>query len=544
MRKIIHTIFCLIYLVFPSMVSCNDLLSQGMEAWSAGYPPALFGEKLINGQFLKSYYEDHRSQPIWFERDRLSKNGRALINSINTIAGEGLLPGDYHASILKTIPDNTVIADSSLYDFVLSDAFVSLVHHLQSGKVDPESLTKERKTNRRQGNLTDLLSEILANKDVTEILNKARPNQIRYFRLKDALAWVKNLPQENWETLTQKPTIKPGMKDDRLKEISRRLMVWNDLADYVSTEDYDDDLQDAVKRFQMRHGLDPDGIIGKETIQALNVSPYERSKQIIVNLERWRWLAEDFGKKFLVVNIAAFELKIIDKNETIFQRPVVAGRNYRKTPVFSDNIRYLVFNPTWTVPQKLAVEDKLPEIKRDKNYLKRLGFSVYPVGSSTEVDPDSVNWSHLSKTRFPYRLVQAPGPLNSLGQIKFMFPNPYDVYLHDTPSRELFKKSERAFSSGCIRVSDPLELAEILLRDQKWTKERIQSVIDRGVTETVHLTNPMPIHIEYWTAWVDRGGMLHFRKDIYERDNQLWEALNFPLTDLGQKMNGAEKLAP
>ena len=228
-------------------------------------------------------------------------------------------------------------------------------------------------------------------------------------------------------------------------------------------------------------------------------------------------------------HIAAFELKIIDNNETVFVKPVVVGRNYRKTPVFSNKIRYLVLNPTWTVPYKLAVQDKLPDIQKDPGYLNRLGIRVFRGDSAVAIDPYTIHWNEITTRNFPFRLVQGPGPQNALGQVKFMFPNPHDVYLHDTPSRELFKKAERAFSSGCIRVSDPLELAEFLLRDQGWDKERIAASIAKGVTETVSLKTPLPIHIEYWTAWVDRQGVLNFRNDIYERDQPLWQALNKPL---------------
>jgi len=242
-------------------------------------------------------------------------------------------------------------------------------------------------------------------------------------------------------------------------------------------------------------------------------------------MERWRWLDENMGNRFLIVNIANYDLRIFQDNEVVFQKPVIVGRNYRKTPVFSDKIRYLVLNPTWTVPQKLAIEDKLPEIKKNPEYLSKLGFTLYQLGTTNVVDPASVDWKSLKKS-FPYRMVQSPGPQNALGQVKFMFPNAYDVYLHDTPARELFSKTERAFSSGCIRVSDPIELVEFLLKDQGWSRERIDEVLASKLTQTVNLSSPMPVHLEYWTAWVDKIGKLHFRNDIYERNPDLWRALN------------------
>ena len=526
---------CLFGLFLPSMAAGDDQLSLRLEAWSAGYPPVLFDEKIVNPKLLQAFYGEHQIKPIWFEKGRLSKKGRELIQTISAVEGEGLQPSDYHYSLLSGLTREAVLPEYSLYDLVLSDALLTLVRHLSLGKVDPETLTDEWKNEQRPTDLAYVLPQVAGQGNLTELLANARPAQIRYSRLQNTLAQLRQLSADGWEPLSLSPAIKPGMSDRRLMEISRRLQIWQDLAGAVPALEYDFELQEAVKRFQSRHGLEADGIIGKETLLALNVSPAERVQQIIVNLERWRWLADDFGQRFLIVNIAAFELKLIEHNETLLRLPVVVGRSYRKTPVFSDKIRFLVLNPTWTVPKKLAVEDKLPEILRDKGFLNRLGFSVFPSDSTSAINPATVNWAHLSKSNFPYRLVQTPGPLNALGQIKFMFPNKYDVYLHDTSSRELFSKSERAFSSGCIRVSEPLVLAETLLREQKWDMDRLLTTIATGKTETVHLLNPVPIHIEYWTAWVERDGSLHFRKDIYERDKPLWKALQFSLTDPGQR---------
>lgn len=338
------------------------------------------------------------------------------------------------------------------------------------------------------------------------------------------------MPNEDWLPLSLAPAIKPGQLDERISGIARRLILWGDLdtASYAGGSSYDDTLKAATIRFQTRHGLDADGVIGKNTLVALNASPAQRANQILVNMERWRWLDQNMGDSFIVVNIANFDLRVYSNGELVMQMPVIVGRNFRKTPVFSDEIRYLVLNPTWTVPQKLAVQDKLPEIKKDVSYLKKYGFTLYDIGTNNAINPNNVDWARLHK-QFPYRLVQAPGPLNALGQIKFMFPNPYDVYLHDTPSRELFSQNERAFSSGCIRVSKPIELTELLLRPQGITTEKINQLLATQNTVTVNLKQAMPVHIEYWTAWVDNSGTLQFRADIYQRDAAVLEKLKQPL---------------
>jgi len=323
--------------------------------------------------------------------------------------------------------------------------------------------------------------------------------------------------------------ILPDAVDPRLEAVSRRLQLLGDLAGYHFAGRYDSELVRAVRQFQSRHGLEPDGRIGENTLTALNVTPARRAEQVQVNLERWRWLRRPPQSRYLQINIAAFELRLVDGERTVLRKPVIVGLDYRQTPVFSDLVRYLVFNPSWTVPYRLAVLDKLPEIRRDPSYLEKYGFILYQAGSSAVVDPGTVDWSRVSIGRFPYRLVQQPGPWNALGQVKFMFPNRYGVYLHDTPSRELFSHAQRAFSSGCIRVADPLVLAETLLRGQHWNRERIDAVLAAGATETVYLDQPVPIHIEYWTAWVDDAGLLQFRNDIYQRDGPLLAALSAPI---------------
>jgi len=291
------------------------------------------------------------------------------------------------------------------------------------------------------------------------------------------------------------------------------------------------DLEAAVKRFQARHGLDEDGIVGAATMRALNVSAAARVRQIRLNMERWRWLPQDLGARHLIVNIAGFALRLVDHEQEIMRMRVVAGQPYRQTPVFSDTISYLVLNPYWHVPHRIAVEDKLPLIKQNPDYLAQQHMTLLRGwGADAQViDPATVDWSAVTADNFPYRLRQDPGPQNALGRVKFMFPNRHNVYLHDTPSRSLFTRAERSFSSGCIRLERPLALARYLLADQSaWTAARIQQVLDTNVERTVPLKQKVPVHLQYWTAWAERDGTVHFRRDVYERDASLARALSTP----------------
>ncbi len=249
---------------------------------------------------------------------------------------------------------------------------------------------------------------------------------------------------------------------------------------------------------------------------------------IIINLERWRWLPQNLGYPNIQINIANFELDVNEDETSVLDMRVIVGKTYRRTPVFSDNMTYLVLCPHWNVPDNIAAQDILPDVKKDPDYLSRLGFKILRGwGADMEiVDPVTINWAELNAKDLNFRFRQDPGPLNALGQIKFMFPNRFNVYLHDTPTRGLFAKTARDFSSGCIRIEKPIELAEYLLKDDSlWTRDTILQNIKKNVEQTVKLPKPIPVHILYWTAWVSPDGAVNFRNDIYQRDNALLEAL-------------------
>ncbi len=269
-------------------------------------------------------------------------------------------------------------------------------------------------------------------------------------------------------------------------------------------------------------------MVGPATLQALNVPAGIRARQLALNMERWRWLSQELGRRHVMVNIAGFWLEVIEDRQTILDMRVIVGRSYRRTPVFSDQISYLVLNPYWNVPQSIAVNDILPQLKRDPAYLSKQHMKLFN-GWGTDariVDPSAVNWSKITATSFPYRIRQEPGPNNALGMVKFMFPNKFSVYLHDTPARELFARSLRTFSSGCIRVEKPVELAAYLLQDQPgWTAEEIKKRSGQTQEQTVRLTRSVPVHLLYWTSWVDDAGPVQFREDVYGRDLLLSNAL-------------------
>jgi len=333
-----------------------------------------------------------------------------------------------------------------------------------------------------------------------------------------------------WEAVPEGPTLKPGMTDPRIHQLRKRLAITGDFEGTVTGSDnYDANLNAAVMRFQARHRLKADGAVGKNTYAALNITVKQKIDQIRVNLERARWVFHELPEEYIAVDIAGFQAYNIEGSNANWTSKVQVGKLFRKTPVFKSKIKYIVFNPTWTVPPTILQKDILPKIKKNPGYLSKMKISVIDRKGRT-VDPSSVNWSKYSNN-LPYTLRQEPGPHNALGRIKFIFPNKHFIYLHDTPSRSLYGRQDRAFSSGCIRVEKNIELAELLLNDPaKWNRQSIQELIDTNITQRVNLPKPKPVMLLYVTIWTDENDNIIFKNDVYDRDRQVLDGLNEEFT--------------
>jgi L,D-transpeptidase YcbB len=329
--------------------------------------------------------------------------------------------------------------------------------------------------------------------------------------------------QGGWpQTPVVGPTLREGDMDERIPLLRERLIISGDLTAPTDQGDlFDDLLKEAVQRFQTRHGLTADGVVGTRTLTELNVPISERIRQLAASLERCQPLPSLLERRHILVNIADFTLKLYEDGKLRLSMPVIVGKTYRQTPVFSGRISSLVLNPSWEVPRSIATQDLLPKIKKNPGYLSQLHLRVLRDWTSeTELDPATIDWEHLSMARFPYRLRQDPGPANALGRVKFLFPNPHDVYLHDTPAQTLFQQDARTFSSGCIRLARPMDLAVYLLQGTPLgSMDALTAAISRGKTQSVAIPLPIAIHIAYMTAWVDREGTIQFRRDIYNRDS-------------------------
>ncbi len=350
------------------------------------------------------------------------------------------------------------------------------------------------------------------------------PENTSYLKLESALTRYRSLAERGgWPSIPDGPTLREGDSGARVAALRNRLVVSGDLEQISEqpSDCFDDEMVLAVREFQERHGRTVDGVVGPKTLADLNVSAEQRVRQIEANLERRRRLPADLGQRFIMVNTAGFQLEVVEDGRKLMEMKVVAGRRSRPTPEVSGELTYLVLNPYWHIPQRIATRDILPKIQEDPQYLGKRNIIVFEnwEDDSPEIDPQSVDWSQVTERAFSFKLRQGPGPTNALGRVKFVFPSPFSVCLHDTPGRSLFQKTQRDFSSGCVRVEKPIELASFLLKsDPKWTRKKILETIQSGETQVIWLAEKIPVHLSYWTAWVDEDGTIQFRDDIYIRD--------------------------
>lgn len=502
-----------------------------------------FREGVLEGEIINyrnkilSFYENNNYQLIWFSGKVIDNNAYNFISEVKRSYKEGLNPDDYHYNLLLELlnkynsvkPEN--FEDIYLLDILLTDAYFTLGSDYLSGKVDPETLEAETQFYIEKNNM-DFMSYLkiaLKNKNIENSLKSLLPDFDQYKKLKEKLAeFRRKKGTSEWSLIPPGELLAVGAEGRRVELLDQNLRAHGYSIKKGSSRDYfDENLEAAVMKFQKDYGLNADGIVGKNTIQALNFSLNGRIEQILINLDRLRWLPETLGRSYIYVNIADYSLNVIENGSSVIDMKVIVGKEQRSTPVFSDKIRYIVLNPYWTVPRTIAVEDKLPLIKKNRSYLKDNNYRVfkYKGSSLVEVNPADINWQKLNKNNFNYLLRQDPGDNNALGRVKFLFPNKFSVYLHDTPSKELFEHSERSFSSGCIRIEKPFELAEFLLKDKAdWTEEKINEELKNNKEKYITLTQPFTIHLQYATAWVDEDMSINFRRDIYERDKRLNEA--------------------
>ena len=476
---------------------------------------------------LQRFYTRRDFAPVWWTDGNLRPVAREFLRAIADSATHGLNPADYHHAYLeeavlrRTAPVTETVQAN--IEAALTDAWFLLAGHYLAGKVDPERIDADWTPSRRNIDIVERLEFAVNTDTLTGTLLALPPAQPEYRRLRELLARLREQADEDGAAapVPAGPTLRRDDSGPRVLALRARLLPAD--PDRPANAVFDADLEDAVRRFQADAGLEADGVVGPATLRMLNLGSGAKIDQVLVNLERLRWMPDDLGERHVSINIADFSLSIHEGGAVIDSMKVIVGRSYRRTPVFSDAIRYLVFNPDWEVPTSIATRDILPSLRKNPAPMAAKGFVA--LDGQREIDVRVIDWN-TRKGIAPYRLRQRAGPANALGRVKIMFPNKYSVYLHDTADRSLFDKGVRTFSSGCIRVSDPLRLSAWLLQENtNWDLQAVRETIGRNTMQTVWLARPVPVHLQYLTAWVDAAGTAYFRDDIYQRDRAVLEAL-------------------
>ena len=484
------------------------------------------GERLYRRELLTRFYEARAFKPVWENR-----TAQAMLTAIRASRDQGLDPGSYHLTSLQAFLEdgsNRSIPSAVRLELLLSDALLTLASDYASGRVDPQALDNELAPSQRPDSGADALARVAEGQPPPDVLRRLLPSSSQYGVLRTQLAHFRRLASEGaWPRIDVGPAMRVGGAGPRVKRLLDRLRA----EGYAVGKGgfFTLAAESAVKAFQASHGLKPDGVVGRGTLAAMNLRPEDIVQILRANMERWRWLPDDLGQNHVFVNIADYRVDLVLDGKRVRSYAAVVGRSYFRTPVFSNRIRYLVLDPTWEVPPSIAEDEILPAIREDRDYLQRMGLRVLSGwgADAREVDPGTIDWSGLGPRNFPYRLQQQPGPDNSLGRVKFMFPNAFNVYLHDSPAKSLFDRSARAFSHGCIRVEDALDLARrVLVAGGRPDVARdLDARLESGQEKTVVLKEPIPIQIVYLTAFVDGDGTLQLRPDIYSRDQRILAAL-------------------
>jgi L,D-transpeptidase YcbB len=504
----------------------NVTLRSAIEAMRSAASVKLGKATLTNTATIAAFYQRNGMTPVWSRPGAIDELRRAILEA----EGDGLHPADYHLAALDAAIASKDIVSA---DLIATDAVIRLLAHLRYGKVNPAQLNRAwNHPARLDGATLDvLLDAARVAPSLEQAIDQQRAKHFVYQGLREGLARYRGLAAAGgWPSVVATTRIKPGADDAGVPSMRSRLRVtgeWRGSDAELASTIYDDALVAAVKRFQFQHRLNEDGIIGKTTVDAMNVGADARVEQIRINLERARWTLGGLGQTFLLVNLPAYKAYLIRNGALEWDTRVQIGKAARKTPAFRTHINFIAFNPTWTVPPTILNEDIAPTLKTDPSYLEKRGLVAVERSSGRVVNAAEIDWSTASLS--DYRLTQPAGHDNALGSVKFIMNNPYAIFLHDTPRRDLFAADQRLFSSGCIRVEHPLDLALSLLDPAVWTRERMAEVIRAGKTRTIPIDPPMPVAIVYWTASISKSGALRFARDAYDYDREVRVALDAPI---------------
>lgn len=534
--KFINLVFLLLFIQMNSIAQTSpQIIKQRVESGESSKTISADGIVLFSQIELPKIYRNSNYEKIWNDK----KNRKDLIESLFKSVEEGLLPNDYHLERISKILANKKYKklndlDAANLDMLLTDALMLYASHLVAGKVQQSQIRSKWNVdiNQRPKGIDSLVAVTLKNNNLKWALQSLKPQHYYYLLMKHNLQTYKEIAANGgWPKIPIIDKLEKGDKNERIPIIRKYLEINKDLvASKVENDSlFDDELEDAVKKFQERCNLTVDGVIGKGTLEQMNVSVEDRIQQIRINLERARWVLHNPEDDFLMVNIAGFKVRRVKNKQLVFSSRVIVGKYHKSTPIFKGTMEYIILNPTWTLPYSIATSETLPKLKKDPGYLADKHMIIMD-RSGKVLDPKKINFYQYSAGNFPFIVRQKAGPWNALGQVKFIFPNKYSIYLHDTPSKSLFNKQDRAFSHGCIRTEDKWGLLMNLMDDPKvWNMEKINEILKSGETTRIDLPKPLPIYLLYFTTGADRQGTVYFFKDVYKRDPAVLKALDTPV---------------
>ena len=468
---------------------------------------------------VRRVYADRNYQLIWIDGDRLSNRYREFAKALDAAGNHGLPRALYAVAVEDPSGEPAKISPERApeLDARITASFLRYFMHLSGGRLDPRELQSIWTLKPEKPDLAAALSKAVRDNDLTKAMERLQPQQPEYRELQQALVRYRAIAAKGgWPALPAGTRLKPNQQSPVVPVLRRRLAIEGDLdASHEHDESpvYDATVVEALTRFEERHRIKPDGIVDAATVDALNVPVEQRIRTIELNLERWRWLPDPMPARYFIVNVPDFRLEAIEGGKPVLEMRVVVGAPDNKTPIFADQMTHVVFSPYWNVPPNIAKEETIPRAETDPGFLARNNMEVVD-SSGAVLDPSSIDWSNAGKLR----IRQRPGGGNALGGVKFIFPNNFDVYLHDTNATKLFDRIERGLSHGCVRVEEPYKLAQYVLRDQpEWTPEAIDAAMKSGQEKHVKLKAEIPVYILYKTAWVHDGGV-RFLKDLYGHD--------------------------
>jgi murein L,D-transpeptidase YcbB/YkuD len=531
MNKLRLALFTLSLFVWETSIAKNVFLQHQLEPILIGESHSIAAKQVASPDLTVALYKANDFELVWANKS----TAQEALRSISQSTLEGLSPSDYHYETLLNLSQQLTEPGSEAvvaqFDVLLSDAIMTYAKHLIRGKVNPKQLTPT--WNYEQFHLSPdetaiaLLEHIKAN-DVEAGLKRLKPTLLHYEELKKALAFYRNLQAQGElpPVVLAGKVLKAGESDPSvplIKEKLRRLDYY-EVDGSAQSNEYSDDLVEAIKKLQHFNQITEDGEIGKHTLSVLNTTYQTYVNTIMVNLERIRWVNNSLSERYVIVNIAGFKLFLYENASVKWQTNVVVGQKYKETPIFKGQMSHIVMNPTWTVPRSIS-KGIIEKAQNNPSYLAEKDFIVVD-SKRNPVDINSIDWPSANQSHFPYWFVQQPSVNNALGQIKFIFPNQYSIYLHDTPAKSLFKQEQRAFSHGCVRVEDPFDFAtQILQNSGEWPRSKIDEVIAAEATLNVNLADPLDVYLMYWTVSAN-SDELHFYPDVYERDAAVLERLN------------------